>query len=451
MIDKSLITRRRFLGKGGKAVLAGVGLICFKGSGILSCGSKALPETVCVEEALNSRASAAIEGGGKHYCKSIPGEMLDKKTIRDVLWSASKVYDFSPEIKLKNYAFTPYGNYFYDPLGDRLDDFTGNTGDAYIPGEKDGGMHAFQTLEGIDVKKINESPHFDAIYKLGSSYMSLELFCAGYYPVPLATCNWGSSRRSVRDSQSYLTDNPEEVNFENLPLVQKAPSWNGESYYAPGIHPDWDEDQLYGTPSVKSNIPISEAIANFSFSDKISSNPLSNKDLSCLMFGSCGSKYHDYPKNKNRIIGTCYPSSTGRYYIRTDDAKGLAYVINSEGLLKYLSITENNRPTSSFKMVIKDSKLKSRLEKALNVTSDFSPWYVLFNDYQPVWTTDEIGYWGEITEAASAEFCLRMQAYSMNLAVKTFLLNTIEKRKNIKDICDAFVSPFVVSAVGYKV
>jgi len=65
-IDKRLITRRRFLGKGSKAVLVGVGLICFKGSVILSCGSKALPETVCVEEALNSRASAAIEGGGKH-------------------------------------------------------------------------------------------------------------------------------------------------------------------------------------------------------------------------------------------------------------------------------------------------------------------------------------------------------------------------------------------------
>jgi hypothetical protein len=450
MIEKSLITRRRFLGKGGKTFLTGVGLIYFKGSRIFSGESNALPKTVCVENALNSRTSATIVGGGNHYCKSASGKRLDKNTIRDVLWSASKIYDFCPEIKLKNYAFTPYGNYFYNPINDKLDDFTGNIGDAYVPDEKDGGINVFQTLEGVDIKKINESPHFDAIYKLGSSYMSLELLCAGYYPLPLATCNWGSSKRSKSGPYSYIIDNPKEINFENLPVVIKAPSWNGDSYYAPGIHPNWDEDPLYGTPSVKSNIFISEAIANFSFSERISSKPLSNKDLSQLMFGCCGSTYHDYPKNPNRLIGTCYPSSTGSYYIRTDDAKGLAYIINSDGLLKYLSITENNLPTSSFKMVVKDSKLKTRLEKALNIKNDFSPLYVLFNDYKSVWTNDEIGSWAEITEAASAEFCLRMQVYSMNLAMKTFILNTAEKRKNVKNTSDAFVSPLVVSAVGYK-
>jgi hypothetical protein len=42
-------------------------------------------------------------------------------------------------------------------------------------------------------------------------------------------------------------------------------------------------------------------------------------------------------------------------------------------------------------MVVKDSKLKARLEKSLNIKNDFSPVYVLFNDYQPIWTTDEIG------------------------------------------------------------
>jgi hypothetical protein len=44
-----------------------------------------------------------------------------------------------------------------------------------------------------------------------------------------------------------------------------------------------------------------------------------------------------------------------------------------------------------------------------------------------------------------------MQAYSMNLDVKTFLLDTVAKRKNVKNVCDAFVSPLAISAVGYKI
>ena len=140
----------------------------------------------------------------------------------------------------------------------------------------------------------------------------------------------------------------------------------------------------------------------------------------------------------------------GSYYIRTDDARSLAYVVTERGLFKYVNLTEEGFPTSSFQLIIEDRSLKEKIERAAGVPVGFSPQYVILNSANEGWLTGKWGRWVELAEGGSAEYSLRMQAYSLGLAVSTFLLATRELRVKVRRACPFLVSPLAVVAFGYR-
>jgi hypothetical protein len=407
-----------------------------------------LPRTCSVEMALNSRVSSTIIGGGRHFGRSVTGAPLSRVALRDLMWAASRVYDFRPEIPLRNYALTPSGLFYYDAAKDELITAGKRLRRVYIPPENEGGAIILQTLEGFIPSRIGEPPHFGAVWKLGSSYQALSLLSAGYKPKPIACCNWAGSkfRGGVKRP---VVDNNREVALEYLRVAVADPSWDG-GYYAPGLHSDWVTDRYYGDPKTDSDVSLSSAIDKFRFSPRISAISLSRRHLNQLLYGTCGSTCHDLPRARARNIGTCYPSSMGSYHIRTDDARSLAYVVNEKGLWKYISLTEEKEPTSSFELLLENKDLKEKIELAAGITPGFSPQYVVLNSANEGWLSGKWGGWVEIAEGGSAEYSLRMQAYSLNLALSTFLLATSELRIKVRETCPVFLAPLAVIAVGYK-
>lgn len=407
-----------------------------------------IPDTRSVEVALNSRVSSTIIGGGTHFGRSVTGASLSKVALRDLVWAASRVYDFRPEIPLRNYILSPEGIFYYDPEKDELLSAEGRLKGVYIPSVEEGGAIVLQTLEGLILSRIGEPPNFEAVWKLGNSYQSLNLLAAGYKPKPIACCNWAGSKFGGR-AKRPIVDNRREVALEYIRVAVSAPSWDG-SYYAPGLHPHWRSDPEYGDPRTDSACSLSSAIDGFRFSPRIEEAPLSRRHLNQLLFGTCGSTCHNLPRGRVRAIGTTYPSSMGSYYIRTDDARSLAYVVTERGLFKYVNLTEEGFPTSSFQLIIEDRSLKEKIERAAGVPVGFSPQYVILNSANEGWLTGKWGRWVELAEGGSAEYSLRMQAYSLGFAVSTFLLATRELRVKVRRACPFLVSPLAVVAFGYR-
>ena len=414
------------------------------------------PTTVSVEMALNSRVSSEVDG--PHHGRSLTGQIVDMETAQWIGWAAHQVHDICSKTRLRTYVLTPHGNFEYDPPTRELQPFKQALNEVYVPTEADGGLSVLQTLEDLDTRHTGEHPHFDALWQLGNSYQAIALLCAGLKPQPLACTCWSASRwRPSGWPRVRIVSRPRELAFQTIRVTAMAPSWPHEHYYAPGLHPQWVSQATWGDPRTDSDVTLQEAMARFAWSEEFACEALQPTELSQLLWGTCGTTCHDILrgqwgvfKRMTRLYGTPYAAAGGHYYIRTDTARSLAYVIDREGLLHYDSISAQERPTSSFRRAITDPELINRVERALGLPDGHCPQYVVLNDYRDDWLDLEgdSHRWFDLAEGGSMEYCLRMQAYALGLGAKTLLLNSAEKRAALVETCPSFAHPFALIAVG---
>lgn len=415
--------------------------------------------TVAVEMALNSRVSSEVDG--PHHGRSLAGQALELETLRWVGWAAHQLHGICPTIRLRTYLLTPCANYEYDPATQALLPFEAALSEVYVPAEVDGGINVLQTLEDLDTRRTGEGSHFDALWQLGNSSQAIALVCAGRKPQPLACTCWSATRwRPSGWPRVRIVSRPRELAFQTMRVMAMAPSWPDEQHYAPGLHPKWVSDPAWGAPRTDSQVLLGEAMARFAWSQRFANDALEPMELSQLLWGTCGTTCHDILrgqwgvfKRMTRLYGTPYAAAGGHYYIRTDTARALAYVIDREGLLHYESISAQERPTSSFRRASADSELIHRVERALGLPEGYCPQYVVLNDYRDDWLELESDShrWFDLAEGGSMEYCLRMQAYALGLGARTLLLNSAEKRAALVAACPTFAHPLAVIAVGRPV
>lgn len=416
------------------------------------------PATVAVEKAINSRVSSGI--GGPHHGRWIAGEALDRETIGWVAWAGHQVHGLCPEIRQRTYLLTPAGNYEYDPATHALATSDLAISEVFVPDEADGGLSVLHTLEGLDARRTGESPHFDALWKLGNAYQAIALWCAGLLPQPLACANWSATKWKPSGwPRVRILSRPRELAFQTIRVTAMAPSWPGDAFFAPDLHPKWQFDPTGSDPRTDGDVPIGEAMASFDWDQSFSAEPLGRQHLNQLLWGACGTTCHDILGGQwgrflrmTRAYGTPYPAAGGHYYIRTDDTSALAYVVDREGVERYVSISPQGAPTSGFTRSITDGEMIRRLEQALGVPDGFCPQYVVLNDYRGDWVEleTESHRWFDVAEAGSMEYCLRLQAHASGVGVKTFLLNAAEKRAAMVAACPFLVHPMAVIAVGHR-
>ena len=297
---------------------------------------EARPATVAVEKALNSRVSSGI--GGPHHGQWIAGAALDMKSVGWVAWAGHQVHGLCLEVRLRTYVLTPAGNYEYDPATHALAESSLAFSEVFVPTEADGGISVLQTLEGVETRRTGESPHFDALWKLGNAYQAIALWCAGLLPRPLACANWSATKWQPSGwPRVRIVSRPRELAFQTIRVTAMAPSWPDEAFYAPGLHPKWQSDPVWGDPRTDGDVLIGDAIAHFAWADAFSDEPLAPRELNQLLWGTCGTTCHDILGGQwgrflrmTRPYGTPYPAGGGHYYIRTEDTRALAYLIDRE-------------------------------------------------------------------------------------------------------------------------
>ncbi len=416
------------------------------------------PATVTVEKALNSRVSSGI--GGPHHGQWIAGESLDRETIRWVAWSGHQVHGLCPEIRLRTYLLTPDGNDEYDPATHVVEGSDLEFSDVFAPDKAEGGLSLLQTLEGLDRRRTGESPNFDALWKLGNAYQAVALWCAGLLPRPLACANWSATQWQPSGwPRARIASRPDELAFQTIRVTAMAPSWPGHAFFAPGLHPKWQSCQMGDDPLTDGDVAIGDAMADFAWSQTFSTEPLGRQHLNQLLWGTCGTTCHDILGGQRerflrmtRAYGTPYPAAGGHYYIRTEDTNALAYLVDREGLQRYVSISPEGAPTSELTRAIADGDLIRRLEQALGVPDGYCPQYVLLNDYRDNWVEleTESHRWFDVAEAGSIEYCLRLQAHASGAGMRTFLMNSAEKRAAMVTACSFLAHPMAVIAVGHR-
>ncbi len=415
------------------------------------------PATVAVEKALNSRVSSGI--GGPHHGQWIAGEALDHETIRWVAWAGHQVHGLCPEIRLRSYLLTPAGLYEYEPATHALVASNLEISEVFVPDEAEGGLSVLHTLEGVDTRRTGESPHFDALWKLGNAYQAVALWCAGLLPRPLACANWSATKWTPSGwPRARIASRPDELAFQTIRVTAMSSSWPGGASFAPGLHPKWQSSPTGHDPLTDGTVAIGDAMADFSFNKTFSAEPLSPQELGQLLWGACGTTCHDILGGQRerflrmtRSYGTPYPAAGGHYYIRTEDTNALAYLVDREGLQRYVSISPEGEPTSELTRSIADRGLIHRLEQALGVAEGFCPHYVVLNDYRDNWVEleTESHRWFDVAEAGSLEYCLRMQAHACGAGMMTFLMNSAEKRAALATAFPFLAHPMAVVAIGH--
>lgn len=415
------------------------------------------PATVAVETALNSRVSSGI--GGPHHGRWLAGEVLDRGTVRWVAWAGHQVHGLSPELRLRTYLTTPTGILEYDPDADALSESTEALSEVFIPTAAEGGVSVLHTLEGLAPGKTGESPHFDGLWKVGNAYQAIALWCAGLLPRPLACANWSATKWQPSGwPRVRILSRPRELAFQTIRVTAMAPSWPGDASYAPGLHPKWQTSSPGDDPRTGGEVALGDAMADFAWTEAFAPEPLAPRIRHQLLWGTCGTTCHDILGGQwgrflrmTRAYGTPYPAAGGHYYIRTQDTSALAYLVDGEGVHRYVSISPQGAPTSAFTCLLDDREAIHRLEQALDLPAGFCPQYAVLNDYRGDWVELETAShrWFDVAEAGSMEYCLRLQAHALGLGVKTFLQNGAKKRAALVRACPFLAHPMAVIAVGH--